>query len=42
MDDTLAEDMWAQLDPDNDEIDRIILKEIMNYKEQRDDNDDGA
>ena len=42
VDDALAEEMWAQLDPDEDMIDRIILKEITNHKVRRVDDEDSS
>ena len=42
VDDNIAEEMWAKLDPDYDEIDRIIMKEIINYKVQKDDNEESS
>ena len=40
VDDAMAEEIWAKLDPEYDEIDGIILKEIINYKQQKEHHED--
>ena len=42
VDEALAEEMWHQLDPEEDMIDQIILKEISGKRVLRDDDKDSS
>ena len=42
IDEALAEEMWQQLDPDEDMIDQIILKEITSKRVRRVDDEDSS